>query len=323
MRLYLATDHGVRVAEKDEIWRVVQGGLDGQRATSISARQGIILAGTTDGIFRSEDEGKTWHSANQGLQVRHIRWLTLHPEHADLALAGSEPASIFISQDGGRSWEALPEVAALRDLHHWSLPYSPEAGCVRGFALRGDRAYAAVEVGGVLVSDVNATQWKLARGSSGNPAMGNIPTGFIHPDVHSIAVHPTSADLVFAPTGGGFYRSRDGGGTWELLYECYCRAAWVNPLETEHMILGPADGVDRNGRIEETHDGGKSWSNPFHELDTPWRQHMVERFTQVEDQLFAVLSNGEVLETQVKMPRWGRILPEISDVNAVAGMSLP
>jgi photosystem II stability/assembly factor-like uncharacterized protein len=176
-----------------------------------------------------------------------------------------------------------------------------------------------VEVGGVLISNDSGVHWELASGSSGDPAMHNVPEAFIHPDVHSIYVHPTSADAVFAPTGGGFYRSKDGGKTWEFLYDCYCRAVWVDPLDTEHMLLGPADGVDRNGRIEETRDGGKTWSNPFQELDTPWRRHMVERFTQVGGQLFAVLSNGELLEASVQKPRWSRILPDVSDVNAVWG----
>jgi hypothetical protein len=150
--------------------------------------------------------------------------------------------------------------------------------------------------------------------------MGNIPASFIHPDVHSIQVHPSSADAVYAPTGGGFYHSSDGGKTWEFLYDCYCRAVWVDPLDKEHLLLGPADWVDQNGRIEETHDGGKTWLSPFQYLGTPWRHHMVERFTQVGDQLFAVLSNGELLVTSLQQLQWRKILPELSDVNAVSGM---
>ncbi len=72
-------------------------------------------------------------------------------------------------------------------------------------------------------------------------------------------------------------------------------------------------------RIEESQDGGKTWSNPFRELNAPWRHHMVERFTQVGDQLFAVLSNGELLAAPLEKPAWSRILPELSDVNAVVG----
>jgi len=322
MYLFLATDHGLIVVEKDVSWRVVRNGLDRQRVTSVSARKGLVLAGTTDGIFRSEDEGRTWQKADQGLEIRHFRWLASHPDSQDLDLAGTEPAGIFISRDGGSSWQGIPEVANLRDQHRWYLPYSPEAGCVRGFAKHGARAYAAVEVGGVLVSNDHAAHWELARGSSGDPSMENIPASHIHPDVHSIQVHPTSAEVVFAPTGGGFYHSTNGGKTWELLYECYCREVWVDPLDVKHMLLGPADGVDRNGRIEETRDGGKTWSNPFQELSTPWRHHMVERFTQTGDQIFAVLSNGELLVAPLQKPAWSRILPEISDLNAVSGFSI-
>lgn len=317
--IYLATDHGVAVAEKDGSWRVVRTSLDGHKTTSIIAREGVVLAGTTDGIFRSEDDGETWSEASQGLELRHIRWLAYHPDISDFELAGTEPAGIFISRDGGDSWQGSPEVARLRDDHHWYLPYSPEAGCVRGFALDGNRAYAAVEVGGLLVSNDHTAHWQLVEGSSGEPSMGNVPASHIHPDVHSIHVHPSSADLVYAPTGGGFYRSRDGGKTWKLMYACYCRAVWVDPLDAEHMLLGPADGVERNGRVEETQDGGKTWSNPFKELDTPWPNHMVERFTQVDEELLAVLSNGQLLATSLQKPGWNRVLKEIKGVNAVSG----
>ena len=157
----------------------------------------------------------------------------------------------------GKSWRACAEVTQLRDKFKWSLPYSPEAGCVRGFAFHGSRAYAAVEVGGVLRSDDNGETWQLAEGSDGNPSFEGPPEPFIYPDVHSIEVHPSSPDLVYAPTGGGFYRSNDGGKTWKLFYDCYCRAVWVDPLDPEHFILGPADYVNSNGRIEESRDGGQ------------------------------------------------------------------
>ena len=51
----------------------------------------------------------------------------------------------------------------------------------------------------------------------------------------------------------------DGGAAWALLYPCYCRAAWVDPADAAHIVLGPADGVSRGGRIEESRDGGQSW----------------------------------------------------------------
>jgi photosystem II stability/assembly factor-like uncharacterized protein len=319
--IYLATENGLFVCERDKDWRLVRQALAGQQVTSVIARQGVILAGTTNGVFRSDDEGQSWDEASAGLKHRHVRWLAYHPDVSDFEFAGTEPACIFISRDGANSWRACAEVETLRDQHGWSMPYSRNAGCVRGFAFHGSRAYAAVEVGGALRSDDRGESWGLAEGSDGNPDFKGPPPPFIYPDVHSIHVHPSSPDLVFAPTGGGFYRSADGGGTWDLLYDCYCRSVWTDPSDPAHLILGPADYVDSNGRFEETHDGGETWHSASAGLKVPWRRHMVERFTQIENELLAVLSNGELLSAPMTSLEWKRILPEVKDVNAVTTMA--
>lgn len=317
-KLILATEEGVVICEhRDDSWQASLRGLTDQPITSVIARESTILAGTRNGILRSEDEGKTWQEASTGLAARHIRWMAYHPDHSDLVLAGTEPANIHISHDAGDSWRPCPEVVELRDRFEWSLPYSPEAGCVRGFAFHGSRLYAAVEVGGVLVSDDKGETWRLAEGSDGKPDLAGPPEPFVYPDVHSLEVHPSSQDLVYAPTGGGFYRSDNGGRTWRLLYDCYCRAVWVDPHDSEHIILGPADGVDRNGRIEESHDGGRTWSMASNGLQVPWQRGMVERFFQMDKELFAVLSNGQLIGASLTTPGWDRILPDINYLNAI------
>jgi len=314
--LYLATNNGMVAAENGS-WRLLRRGLDGQRVTSIIAREGVILAGTTDGIFRSGDEGRTWHETSAGLAQRHVRWLAFHPGISDFEVAGTEPANIFISHDGGKSWNGSEEVTALRDRFHWFLPYSTQAGCVRGFAFSGEHLYAAVEVGGVLRSDDLGSHWRLAEGSDGRPDLNGPPEPFIYPDLHSIHVSTTSPDIVFAPTGGGFYTSTDGGKTWRLRYDCYCRAAWIDPTDQAHIILGPADHVERNGRIEETRDGGETWRLASAGLTVPWPHHMVERFAQVNMDLLAVLSNGQLLAASLTELNWRVILPEVAGVNAL------
>lgn len=319
MHLILATSEGLVLCqpEKDG-WQPKQRALEDKHATSVIAREGVILAGTRDGVYRSDDLGDSWQDANQGLDTHHIRWLAYHPEISDFELAGTEPAGIYISRDGGESWQAAPELEELRQRFGWYLPYSPAAGCVRGFALHGEDIYAAVEVGGVLVSRDGGESWKLADGSRDYPH--SAPPPFIHPDVHSIAVHPTTAQMLYAPTGGGFYRSWDGGSTWTQLYHCYCRAVWVDPADPEHILLGPADSVDRNGRIEQSLDGGRSWQPASADLEVPWSNHMVERFVQVEDEMLAVLSNGDLLSAPSASLEWRRILPDIKGVAAAASL---
>lgn len=290
-------------------------GLDGRIVTSIMAREGVILAGTTDGIFRSDDLGGSWYAQSNGLTERHVRWLAFHPDISDCEFAGTEPAALFVSRDGGENWEERPEVADLRDQHGWWLPYSPEAGCVRGFAFHGQHVFAAVEVGGLLCSDDAGDSWQLADGSDGRPQFGRPADGMIHPDVHSIAVHPSSSKLLFAPTGGGFYASGNGGGSWQPLYgDCYVRAVWLNPENCEEMVLGPAENPSgRNGRIEHTTNGGKTWQP----LTPPQKNNMVERFLQVDDHLFAIMSSGDLWHSPLPRQNWTAILPQSAQINAI------
>jgi photosystem II stability/assembly factor-like uncharacterized protein len=247
--------------------------------------------------------------------------MAYHPDISDREFAGTEPAAIFVSHNGGGSWRICREVVELRDRFRWSLPYSPEAGCVRGFSFHGARGYAAVEVGGALRSDDAGETWRLVEGSDGDPDLSGPSAPLIYPDVHSIAVHASSSDMVMAPTGGGFYCSQNGGKTWALLYDCYCRACWVDPRDPQHIVLGPADGVDRNGRVESTVDGGRTWSPASTGLTVPWRNTMVERFTQIGDELVAVLSNGELFSASLSRMEWQRILPAVNGVAAVAGLA--
>ncbi|HEX9616325.1 MAG TPA: hypothetical protein VGA03_02845 [Anaerolineales bacterium] len=319
--LLLATEAGVVVCERDaQGWREARRGLENRRVNSLLARGGVILAGARDGIYRSVDGGHRWEEANSGLSIRLIRWLAGHPDLPERVFAGTEPAGIFVSDDSGGQWRICPEVVELRQRHGWSLPYSPEAGCVRGFAFLGTRGYAAVEDGCVLVSNDSGETWQLAAGSRGRS--DHHPGGvFVHSDVHSIEVHPASPDLVAAPTGGGFYTSADGGMTWTNIYKnSYTRAVWLDPQDMNHMILGPADGVDFNGRIEETRDGGRTWEPASGELSVPWRRHMVERFSPAGDQLLAVLSNGALLASFLGDLDWQPILPQVQGVNAAALM---
>ena len=322
--LYLATSIGLYiVSQANSNWNVVGHTLTDQSLTAVVTSEGVLLAGTAKGIWRSSDNGRSWSEAKEGLAILHVRWMAGSSDAPPFILVGTEPAGIFMSRDSGKTWHQNAEVVKLRDKYGWFLPYSPEAGCVRGFAIAESgphkgRVYAAVEVGGVLISDDGGQKWHLAEGSDGKPDLNREPGAMIHPDVHSISVHPSSSDIVTAATGGGLYRSIDGGITWKCIYRCYIRAAWVDPQDVRHIIAGPADGVSRNGRIEETHDGGQGWQPAAKGINGPWPRHMVERFYQHDINLFAILSNGELWTRPSGQTVWQRILAEVSGIQAMA-----
>lgn len=321
----MATDDGVATCERTTPgFRMLSHALTGHAVTSVIAREGVILAGTRDGIYRSDDAGRTWATADDGLGIRLVRWMAFHPDISDREFAGTEPAGIFVSHDGGRSWRSSPEVPELQDRGKWFLPYSPEAGCVRGFAFSGDRIYAAVEVGGVLRSDDRGETWRLVAGASGLAVLDPVSAPFVHSDVHSVAVRPTHPDHVFAATAEGLYLSSDGGVSWRVTHAgSYCRAVWVDPVRAGRMMLGPADSVARkNGRIEETRDGGRTWQSVSAGLDLPWPDTMVERFTQVGPDLFAVTNNGHLYVSRASGPlTWTHVLAgEVDGISAVAAI---
>ncbi len=322
MMVILATQNGVILADTDG--RGLSSSMllhAGHDVTSVIAREGVILAGTTDGVWRSDDFGRTWEQASSGLTNRHIRWLAYHPDISDLEFAGTEPAALYVSQDGGDRWQERPKLALLRDKHGWWLPYSPEAGCVRGFAFHGQRAYAAVEVGGLLRSDDNGASWRLAAGSDGRPVFARPQPGLLHPDVHSIEVHPTSPDQLLAPTGGGLYRSTDGGKMWQFLWDGYVRAAWWDKDDPAHFVIGSAENASgRNGNVLETKDGGQTWQTAANGLATPWRRRMIERFAHSDDHVFAVTSDGQFWQVIPDDWRWTQPLPSVSGVRAVTTM---
>jgi photosystem II stability/assembly factor-like uncharacterized protein len=145
----------------------------------------------------------------------------------------------------------------------------------------------------------------MVAGSDGKPHMNRDLGTMIHPDVHSITVHPSSPDLVTAATGGGLYRSTDGGRNWRNIYPSYIRAIWVDPADHRHIIAGPADGVSRNGRIEESFDGGHNWH--------PASEGMMG------NDLFGVLSSGELWVKPAGQTQWRRVLSKLPPVKAVTG----
>jgi photosystem II stability/assembly factor-like uncharacterized protein len=317
--LLVGTNSGLLVCRREhDAWLVVHRTLEGRVVTGVTSQGTQILAGTTDGIYRSDDRGATWADASAGLSERYVRQIAFHPDAPGIALAGTEPAAIFVSRDGGATWRECPEVTRLRIANGWFLPYSPGAGCVRSFSFHGPRAYAAAEIGGLLRSNDFGETWQLVPGSSGNPDFhAPVPRTSLHPDVHDVIILHESPDMLYVATMRGLYRSTDGGARWLHLYaDCYVRAVWQDPREQGRFVLGPADDVSINGQIEESRDFGFSWSLASDGLAVPWRRAIVERFVQTDSELLAVMSDGRLFAAPLTSLSWQQILGDVPHVLA-------
>jgi photosystem II stability/assembly factor-like uncharacterized protein len=305
VNLYLGTDDGLAVFEgQEEAWRPRYLRLQGEQVTAVAVSGQTLWAGVTSGLWRSEDDGAGWLRINPELHEPHVRALAVDPGAPTTLLIGTEPAAIWVSRDGGGTWAEAPEVARLRDEHGWQLPYSPAAGCIRGFAVLGDRVYAAAEVGGVLRSDDAGSTWRLLAGG-------------VHADVHDLAGCERDPDTVYAATGGGRYRSRDGGQSWKLSGDGYTRAVWVDADHPETVLTGPARYVGAMGRIERSNDGGDTWALAADGFKVPMSD-MIERFASAGSHVLAITSSGALYTAKRGVWMWHLLDLGLPPVRAAA-----
>lgn len=281
----------------------------------------IILAGSYgNGLYRSEDGGRTWVGANEGLTASAFRCITPDPLQPGALLTGTEPARIFRSRDGGRTWQELEGVTRIAGHEEWFLPYSPRAGAVRNiYAPPGDTGclFASVEVGGLLQGDRGGETWTC------NPVIED-------EDVHHITGHPRDPDLLYASLGyasvthrwrddeqhqfGGVARSRDGGTTWQKVETDYTRTTIIPPSRPDLILAGPAPRVGSAGRIVVSSNGGDTWQPASAGIATPMPD-MVELFvTAPDDTVWAICSGGRLLRATPGEWFWRSALPADVDL---------
>lgn len=68
----------------------------------------LLIAGTSRGLFRSEDAGMTWVAAKSGLPTASITTVAIDPLSGSLAWA-SEYGHIYESRDGGKTWQRFDQ----------------------------------------------------------------------------------------------------------------------------------------------------------------------------------------------------------------------
>jgi hypothetical protein len=301
--------------------------LDGIQINCLVATAQRVYAGTqTEGMLVSEDSGKTWK--NGGLRRIPVKSLAVHPWQPDTIFAGVKPVSLYVSGNGGESWEELPSLRRARKWWWFSPAEPPDWGAyVQALTIspaNPNVIMAGIELGGVLRSEDGGKSWSKHR------------KGAVL-DCHSLMFHPTYGDWVYEGGGSGVGAafSQDGGKTWKQPKEglgkkygwmvaadparpevWYLSASQMpNPLRGEFVPQAHVDG-DARAHIYRSN-GGMSWEKLSGGLPNPL-DHMAYALVpdpSAPSHLYAGLANGDVWHTTNCGDSWTRMLFNLKGIH--------
>ncbi|MCR4337055.1 MAG: exo-alpha-sialidase [Candidatus Omnitrophica bacterium] len=132
----------------------------------------------------------------------------------DLVYAGVEDAALFVTKDGGKSWQ---ELAGLRG--HGSGPqWAPGAGGMGLHSILLDpnnpgRIYIAISAAGVFRSDDTGKTWKPVNKGLKSQYIPD-PNAEVGHCVHRIAMHPSRPNVLYMQKHWDVMRSDDAGESW-------------------------------------------------------------------------------------------------------------
>ncbi|HUB78939.1 MAG TPA: hypothetical protein VMB03_09095 [Bryobacteraceae bacterium] len=194
--IYFAHTAGIQVShDGGATWHDASAGLRRKYTAALrvdSRRAGVLLAGTEQGIFRSQNGGESWKLAGAaGIQVLHIEQ---SPHDPCFWLASTEGGGLFVSRDCGVTFESHGNLGVGRNLYDLAFdPSSPDRIAVAGWGV------------GVAVSEDGGKTWQARN--SGLPSTS----------VWSVAFDPAHAARLFAGIHeAAVYVSGDGGATWRM-----------------------------------------------------------------------------------------------------------
>lgn len=196
----------------------------------------VVYAGTNDGVYRSDDGGKSW--AAKGLNGEMVRRVAISQDDCATAYATTWGEGVHKTTTGGDSW--MPSNNGLANLYLYTLAIDPSMSQV---------LYAGTAGNGVYKSTNGGNEWF--------PTNSGLPGGI---SIRSFIIDPDDTQTIYVGTWGyGIYASSDGGSSWLEknmgLGDLQINAMAIDPIHTEILYTATYEsGVYRS------ENGGDNWA---------------------------------------------------------------
>lgn len=274
-----------------------------------------LLLGTETGLFRTWDGADSWSRIGGLLDGRQVWCLARDPRTPQTLYAGTCPAAIFRSTDGGETWQEC--AAGMPAECVGGAPLVPRVTCILVDAVDG-ALFAGVEIAGVRRSLDGGTTWQV------------LGTGLSSLDIHGLAATWNGRRTLLATTNNDVNRSVDDGASWSPLRVDavwpwrYSRACAVPPGDPSCVWVGAGNGPPGDqGGLYRTRDLGESWERlplPGVINSTIWCFAFHPHNPRLA---FAASVSGQLFRTSDGGASWSRLAREFGEVRALAWTPVP
>ncbi len=293
----------------------------------------IVLAGTQDGVWRSDDGGDSWESLGLPGDLRTVWSIAFDPSDPDTVFVGVEGFAIWRTRDGGGSWRRLDVPAP------GGIPECPFATRVTRIAIdpnAPDHVYAGLEVLGVVRSLDGGDTWDdvsgelLALAGANAHLQSGLLTGDPHEgmvDIHAISASRAEPGKIYLANRMGLFVTGDAGAHWSEIGigrfspVTYARDVYVSSHDPERVFaaLSPAS-VSDAGALWCSDDGAATWRRFDSELPIGSTLMTVAESPLDPARIYCGARGGQVFGTEDAGASWRDIpLPDgVSGIYAMA-----
>lgn len=290
-------------------------------------------------VWRSDDLGATWSHASEGLTYGEgepavkAGW-HITPAHGVIWL-GTEPAGLFRSTDGGRSWSHVEGLRA----HPSRATWMEGAGgliCHTILAHPTDpqRAWVAISAAGCFATEDGGATWQARnRGVAADFLPDPDPeTGHC---VHKMVMAADDPERLYQQNHCGVYRSDDAGRRWERLDDAgrlpseFGFPIVAHPRDRDTVFTIPLNGPEQGRYVPDarmavwtTRDAGASWQDLRAGLPQAHAYLGVLRDAMANDTLdpfglYAGTGNGQLYASPDEGRSWARIADSLPAILSV------
>ena len=311
-------------------------------------------------VLYSDDRGSNWTEASKppafhagdplGRAVATVFWISPgHASEPDVWFAGGSPQGLFVTNDGGDTWEPVDgwnDHPMWETWAEWPDQNTPDGSMLHSVIIDprdAQHMYIGLSSGGVFETVDRCENWKPLNG---NVALAFKPEGdveleFGH-DPHCVRMHPANPDRLYQQNHCGIYRLDRPEERWVRIGDNMPTDIGdigfpieMHPRDPDTVWVFPMDGTDvwprtsPDGRpaVFVSHDAGTNWIRqdvglPERAWFTVKRQAMTTDTAASVGVYFATTS-GEVWASIDEGSSWQCIAAHLPDVYSLEFAQLP